>query len=398
MSERAWAPGLTGRLDAAGRGDARRRACGSASASCCPPTARWRPWIRPTATASYFALRGHAVLAPRGSGRLRRRVRGVVRAGRPEHPRRRPVLDEVAAAGAARASAVPGRARPAEVRARGRGGARRMVGRRAAARQGLRRVHATRSAGWRAPVMRRLAASAPARPSRRTRRARRRGATASRRAARPAPHHARLAAHRTAIRSSATGASPASARARWCWSATCRARWSPTRGCCSQYMQACVAARRRVEAFVFGTRLTRVTARAARAATPTAPWSARPRAARRLVGRHAHRRGARHAQPRARPPARARRGRGAAFRRLGSRRAGAAGARDGAAGALLAPADLAQSAQGPPGLRAADARDAGRAAARGPLPGRELACLARGAGRGFGPSCRMGSLRMEGST
>ena len=42
------------------------------------------------------------------------------------------------------------------------------------------------------------------------------------------------------------------------------------------YMQACVAARRRVEAFAFGTRLTRVTARAARAAIPTGRWSARP--------------------------------------------------------------------------------------------------------------------------
>ena len=42
-----------------------------------------------------------------------------------------------------------------------------------------------------------------------------------------------------------------------------------------QYMQACVAARRRVEAFVFGTRLTRVTRRAAR------PRSGRRRRARR---------------------------------------------------------------------------------------------------------------------
>ena len=44
-----------------------------------------------------------------------------------------------------------------------------------------------------------------------------------------------------------------------------------------QYMQACVAARARVEAFVFGTRLTRVT-RELRGATPTGRWRAPPAA------------------------------------------------------------------------------------------------------------------------
>ena len=47
--------------------------------------------------------------------------------------------------------------------------------------------------------------------------------------------------------------------ANWCWSATCRARWRPTSRMLLQYMQASVAARRRVEAFAFGTRLTRIT-------------------------------------------------------------------------------------------------------------------------------------------
>ena len=59
-----------------------------------------------------------------------------------------------------------------------------------------------------------------------------------------------------------------------------------------QYVQACVAARRRVEAFAFGTRLTRVTRELA-AATPTARSSARRGARGRLVGRHADRRRAR---------------------------------------------------------------------------------------------------------
>ena len=43
-----------------------------------------------------------------------------------------------------------------------------------------------------------------------------------------------------------------------------------------QYLQAYVAARARVEAFVFGTRLTRVTRELA-SREPTARWPARPR-------------------------------------------------------------------------------------------------------------------------
>ena len=49
-------------------------------------------------------------------------------------------------------------------------------------------------------------------------------------------------------------------------------------------------------------------------------------------------------------------------------------ARDGAPAALLAPARLAQPAQGAPGLRAAHARDAGRAAARRPFPAPATRC------------------------
>ncbi len=43
-----------------------------------------------------------------------------------------------------------------------------------------------------------------------------------------------------------------------------------------QYLHACVAARRRVEAFAFGTRLTRITHELA-AVTTTWPWSEPPR-------------------------------------------------------------------------------------------------------------------------
>ena len=97
-----------------------------------------------------------------------------------------------------------------------------------------------------------------------------------------------------------------------------------------QYMQACVAARARVEAFVFGTRLTRVTRELrgrdsdralARAAAAVNDWSRR----------HPDRRGDRRAQPRARPPDRPRLDGDPALRRLGPRRARGARRGDGAA-------------------------------------------------------------------
>ena len=56
-----------------------------------------------------------------------------------------------------------------------------------------------------------------------------------------------------------------------------------------QYLQACVAARRRVEAFVFGTRLTRITRELA-GRDPDRALRARRRPRGRLVGRDAHRR------------------------------------------------------------------------------------------------------------
>ncbi len=108
-------------------------------------------------------------------------------------------------------------------------------------------------------VMRKLASAGPTRPSRRTRPARRRGAP---------PHAARPDLRRTIRSSLRTGGDPVERH----WREpserprplvlVCDVSGSmePYARMLLQYMQACVAARRRVEAFVFGTRLTRVTA------------------------------------------------------------------------------------------------------------------------------------------
>jgi hypothetical protein len=108
-------------------------------------------------------------------------------------------------------------------------------------------------------VMRRLAGAGPTRPSRRTRPARRRGAP---------PHAARPDLRRTMRSSLRTVGDPVERH----WREpserprplvlVCDVSGSmePYARMLLQYMQACVAARRRVEAFVFGTGLTRVTA------------------------------------------------------------------------------------------------------------------------------------------
>jgi uncharacterized protein with von Willebrand factor type A (vWA) domain len=107
-------------------------------------------------------------------------------------------------------------------------------------------------------AMRRLAGAGPTRPSRRTRPARRRGAP---------PHAARPDLRRTIRSSLRTGGDPVERH----WREpserprplvlVCDVSGSmePYARMLLQYLQACVAARRRVEAFVFGTRLTRVT-------------------------------------------------------------------------------------------------------------------------------------------
>jgi len=108
-------------------------------------------------------------------------------------------------------------------------------------------------------VMRRLARAVPTRPSRRTRRARRRGS---------APPGARLDLRGTMRASLRTAGDPFERHWREPGERprplvlVCDVSGSmePYARMLLAYMQACVAARRRVEAFVFGTRLTRVTA------------------------------------------------------------------------------------------------------------------------------------------
>jgi uncharacterized protein len=130
-------------------------------------------------------------------------------------------------------------------------------------------------------IMRRLAGAGPARPSRRTRPARRRGAP---------PHAARPDLRRTMRSSLRTAGDPFERHWREPGERprplvlVCDVSGSmePYARMLLQYMQACVAARRRVETFVFGTRLTRVTAELRgrdpdraldRAATAASDWS-----------------------------------------------------------------------------------------------------------------------------
>ena len=130
-------------------------------------------------------------------------------------------------------------------------------------------------------LIRRIAGTAPTRPSRRTRPSPRRGAP---------PHAARPDLRRTIRSSLRTGGDPFERH--WREPAerprqlvlVCDVSGSmePYARMLLAYMQACVAARRRVEAFVFGTRLTRVTAELrgrdpdaalARAAATVQDWS-----------------------------------------------------------------------------------------------------------------------------
>jgi uncharacterized protein with von Willebrand factor type A (vWA) domain len=107
-------------------------------------------------------------------------------------------------------------------------------------------------------VMRSLAASAPTRPSRRTRAAPRRG---------PPPHAARPDLRRTLRAALGTQGDPVERHWRQPGERprplvlVCDVSGSmePYARMLLAYLQACVAARRRVEAFVFGTKLTRVT-------------------------------------------------------------------------------------------------------------------------------------------
>jgi uncharacterized protein len=145
-----------------------------------------------------------------------------------------------------------------------------------------------------------------------------------------------------------------------------------------QYVQACVAAQARVEAFAFGTRLTRVTRELAgrdpdraleRAAAAADDWSGGTR-----IGAAIGELNREHGR---------RIGRGA-LGRMGPRGARAARGRDGAPAPLRAPRRLAEPARGRPALRAADPRHARGAAARRPPAAGQLDRLAGAAGRSDG--------------
>ena len=148
-----------------------------------------------------------------------------------------------------------------------------------------------------------------------------------------------------ASRSSATGARRPSGRARSCSCSTSPARWRRTRGCCSSTCRRAVAARRRVEAFAFGTRLTRVT-QELRGRDPDRALERAAAAVDRLVGRHADRR---RRSRRSTASTAAASGRGSAvvdpLRRLGPRRPGRARRRDGPPAPRRAPRRLAQPAR-----------------------------------------------------
>ncbi len=246
---------------------------------------------------------------------------------RPDAPEK---LDEVASLVLPRVNVPAARGAPACAGRGGRGArAGGLVGRRAAAGEGLRGVHRRR-----APRRPRRSCAASRGPGPHARA----GARARRAAAGAPPHAARPDLRRTMRSSLRTAGDPFERHWRepgerprpLVMVCDVSGSMEPYARMLLQYMQACVAARRRVEAFVFGTRLTRVTAelRGRRSRS-----GARPRGHRRLglVRRHAHRRRTGHAQPRARPPARPRRDRGPAVGRVGSRRSRAAGGRDGAA-------------------------------------------------------------------
>jgi hypothetical protein len=142
-----------------------------------------------------------------------------------------------------------------------------------------------------------------------------------------------------------------------------------------QYLQAAVASRKRVEAFAFGTRLTRLTRELAgrdpdraleRAAAAVSDWSGGTRigaAVGALNREHGRRLG---------------RGSVVVILSDGWDRGDPEipGGGDGAAAALGAPRRLAEPAQGGRGLRAARPRDGRGPAAHRPLPGRQLARLA----------------------
>ena len=188
----------------------------------------------------------------------------------------------------------------------------------ALARQGLRRVHRRRARRRRAP---RCRDSSWKPGERRTRRWVRGRGRAHRSAARASPAACAPAATSSSCRGG-RGASRPRPLVLLCDVSGSMERYSRM---LLHFAHALTQRHRRVEAFLFSTRLTRVTTAAARAPARTRR-SRRCRASvARLVGRHAHRRGAAGVPPALAPPRAARRaGRAADLRRLGPRRSGGA--------------------------------------------------------------------------
>ncbi len=226
-------------------------------------------------------------------------------------------------------------------------------------------------------------AAHPARPPPRTRAPRARATTCAARCAR------RCAT--AASPSSGAGASAPTARARLVLVCDVSGSMEAYARMLVQYLQAAVAASRRVEAFAFGTRLTRIThelrgkdpdAAVARASDAVADWSGGTRIGDSLST--LNRDYARNV------------GRGAVVVVLS----------DGwdRGDPILLQMEMQRLARcahslvwlnplkAQPGLRAAHARHAGGAAARGPLPGRQLDRVARGAGRPARRRTRMSDL------
>ncbi len=194
-------------------------------------------------------------------------------------------------------------------------------------------------------------------PIRRTRRAQ---ARPPRRAHRPAPHAARLAAHRRRSDQPRAASDRREVRRRIVLLCDISGSMEPY---ARAYLQFLTCAGRDAEAFVFATRLTRIT----RALATRSPERAIQRAAAAAPDwsiRDAHRRGAEGLQRPPRPPRDgARRGDRDPQRRLGARRPGARRAGDGAARAARVPDRVGEPARGRRRLRAAGRRDGGGAAA-----------------------------------
>ena len=326
---------------------------------------------------AFFALRSVLCSPPRATSSASRRRSAPCFGGARMHDAPTRMSRSARSSGrCCRASAIPARRAPPAPRTRIDARAGRVERRRAAAPQGLRRVHRRRAgAGPRA--------DRPARAARAHAAARRTRAGAP--ARRDTPDLRRDGARVAALRRRAGGAPLArarrSARGRSCWCATCRARWSPTRGCCSSTCTRAWPRGARVEAFAFGTRLTRDHPRARAGATTTARSRAPPRRCTDFAA-------ARGSAPRS-PSSTA------------STAAASAAARSWwccpTAGTAASPsssrremarlrrcahrAGVAQPARPRPRLRAAHARDAGGDPAHRPLPAGQLARLAGGAGR-----------------